>query len=109
MLGILLLIGPIAGAWNAFWRLALKYERSKVGYAFLGVGVYIVSQLILGFVIGMVIAFTNASFLSGSPLLMNFIGIAFGGMCAWIVYYLLEKAWAKQEPKTDESLLDNEL
>lgn len=108
MIGILLLIGPIATAWNLMWRLAKDYNRAKFGYAFLGVGVYIGSQILLGFILGMVLVMMEQSLEILDNFLVTLGGVIFGLLLVWLMHHLLKRSWEKKRlPQEESQLLDD--
>lgn len=107
MLGILLLIGPLVGAWNYFWRLAQDHNRSRFGFAFLGLGTYIGSLVLAVMVLSAIFILTdNRAIVSGW---MTDIGcVAFAALCTGLLYYLLKRSWEKKRSsENDSELLDD--
>lgn len=105
MLGLL----PLYFIGKYYYELAHSYNRSRWGYAFLGVGVTLASQIVLGFIIGVIAVGTDNYSLLENELLINLSAIAFSILTATVVYRILKSNWEKK-PKTDqgrEDLLDN--
>jgi hypothetical protein len=106
MLGIILTIAPCFFIWRYFAELAHEHNRSRAGFGVLGIATFIVSQFILGFVIGLVMVTTGMSFSFGGTIVLSLVGVAFGALCCWILFILLKRAWMKS-PKNASDLLDS--
>jgi hypothetical protein len=107
MIGLVLLF--FAG--KAFYKLAGQNNRSRWGYAILGVVSYY-GGLLLG---GVIIALVYELALDGSvddidDRLLSAMAIPIGILTCWALYKFLESQWSK--PKTDsypEGVLDGDL
>ena len=106
MIGLLILIAPAFVIWRYFSELAHEYDRSRVGFAFIGIGVYFVSQILFGFILGIILAITG-TFLELNDIVVDFMGILLGIGSAWLCHYLLKRAWEKQRSQGSGELLDN--
>jgi hypothetical protein len=99
MLGILFLyfIG------KSFYRLAEIYNKSKWTFTVLGIAVYFVGnfgvQLFIIYVLGY---YEN-------PLGIALVGIPFGLLAWWGLYYYLKKEWSKKGKPTNQDVLDEGL
>jgi uncharacterized YccA/Bax inhibitor family protein len=94
MLGLVLLywIGKY------FYRLAEDYEKSKWGYAILGVVVYYLGT----FIFAMLIAIFALDFLNDeSDLVISLISLPFGILSCYLLYKYFEKTWEANAPKND--------
>lgn len=97
MLGIILLF--VMGKY--FYKLAEKYEKSKWGYAILGIvtyyGVFFVAGIIYTLIFFMNNPLASEDDLSDWSITLICLPIGLGG--AYLLYYLLEKNWRKNANK----------
>ena len=104
MLGILLLffIGKF------FYKLAEKYEKTKWGYAILGIITYYAGTFIYGvaYVFIFFMMYPDAYEDDMNELLMSLTAIPIGIASAYLLYYLLEKNWKKNAEKDRVSIDD---
>ena len=99
MLGILLIyfIG------KKFFDLADDYEKSKWGFAILGIAIYYA----VGFLLGVIMALFNADFIENTnDLLLGLIVAPFGILGCYLLYVFLEKKWKDEQPKTN-TMIEN--
>lgn len=107
MIGLLLIyfIG------KSFYELAHKHNRSRWGYAILGVVTYYGLQFILGFAFGMYLVASggNVALTTGEEVLVSLVGVAIAGLGVWGMHYLLKKNWEKnmRPEHSREDLLDS--
>ena len=101
MLGIVL----IYWLGKYFYQLAEKYNQNKWLYTILGVVVYYISQLIFGFILGILselfgweINFDNFA--------INLLGIPVGLLASYLFYLLLEKVWKRDVVIIKDSIHD---
>jgi hypothetical protein len=106
MLGILLLIGPMVGAWNFFWRLAEKHARSRYGYALLGLGVYIGALVVS--VASLWLLLEKGGYIVVTTVWGDLASVAAPCIFTAIVYFLLKRSWERDSPREGEELLDSE-
>lgn len=102
MLGILLLffIGKF------FYKLAEEFQKSKWGYAVLGVITYYAGTFIYG-VLYSVIFFINNPDAFESDIdtwTLRLTAIPAGLGLAYLLYYLLKRSWEKSKESNEESL-----
>lgn len=104
MLGLIL----IYFVGRAFYRLAETYNKSKWGFAVLGVASYYAGLFLGAMLIGVVMGLIDPYMIDEMP------EIAFGLMCiplgvlaCWGTYKLLERTWKQKRPQLD--LLDAEV
>ena len=95
MLGLLLLywIGKY------FYKLAEVYEKSKWGYAILGVVVYYLGTFVFAFLLAI---FTPNFLDSESDTVIGLISLPFGVLSCYLLYKYFEKTWEKNKPKADK-------
>ncbi len=91
MLGLLLIyfIG------KQFSNLALTYNKSKWGYAILGVVVYYAGVFIGGTIIGFTMPNLIMDETPGNTLLISLMALPIGIIADVILYYALKSVWAK--------------
>lgn len=103
MLGLI----PLFFIGRYYYQLAHEHDRSRWGFAFLGVGIAIVSQLLFGFVAGILAVVTNNLQWLDSPFIITILAIAFSIALVVLVYKLLEKSWVKNPiEKSSSEFLD---
>jgi MFS family permease len=101
MLGIVL----IYWLGKYFYQLAEKYNQNKWLYAILGIVVYYVSQLLFGFLLGIL----NELFSWGinfDNFAINLLGIPVGLLASYLFYFLLEKVWERDVVIVKDSIYD---
>ena len=102
MLGVILLywIGKY------FYKLAEEYNRSKWGFAILGIVVYYAGIIILGFLMGVIMEFVSSGFFDTiDDVVLNLISLPLGILSCYLLYKYLEKTWKKNDP-TKNSMID---
>jgi len=104
MLGLIPLI--FIGRW--YYQLAHEYNKNRWGFAILGVGIAIVSQVLFGFVTGFIAAATGNLQWLDNPIIISLIALGFAVICVVIVHNLLRKFWKKalDIENTNPNLLD---
>ena len=102
MLGLLLLywIGKY------FYKLAEEYDKSKWGFAILGIVAYYAGSIVLGGIIMFVIDFFSEGFLESiNEMMLGFMMMPFGILSCYLLYKYLEKTWEKNDPRKN-SMID---
>ena len=104
MLGILLIyfIG------KPFYDLAMHHDKSRWGFAILGVVTYYAGTFVMGIIIGIVSPETTETM---NNLLLGLIALPLGLLFAWLLYKFLENAWSNNSSNddTDSNILDRNL
>lgn len=102
MIGLLLIyfIG------KAFYELAFDYNKSKWGFAILGVLSYYAGTFLGGVVLAIIGIVTNSDFPQNQPgLLLSIMAVPFGLLACWGFYKILVSVWNRKEIlKTDDTL-----
>jgi amino acid permease len=99
MLGGLILIYFVG---KAFSELAHEYNKSRWGFAILGVVSYYIGLLIGGILIGIAGEIIAPDFVDNtSDILLGLMCVPFGVLTCWLTYRLLKKSWSK--PKDVET------
>ena len=102
MLGLILLywIGKY------FYKLAEEYDKSKWGFAILGVVVYYSGILLFGILVGIYYGlFLPEELETLNETLIGLISIPFGILSCYLLYKYLEKKWKKNSP-LENDLID---
>ncbi|MES2588173.1 MAG: hypothetical protein V4622_04280 [Bacteroidota bacterium] len=103
MLGLI----PLYFIGRYFFQLAHEHDRSPWGFALLGVGISIVTQILIGFFIGLFIVFTNNHQLMDNLFLTTILPLTLPLGIVFLVYKLLEKNWIKNPIQSrNDDLLD---
>lgn len=103
MIGIILLywIGKY------FYKLAETFEKSKWGYAILGIITYYGSIVLIGIVIGILFEVISPGAIDGiNETLLGILMLPFGILSCYLLYKFLEKKWEKQQPNPVELIND---
>ena len=102
MISIILLI--IMGRF--FYKLAEEYNKSKWGYAILGIVTYYGTSIIYGitYVLIYFMANPNAHEDDISETFLNLTGIPIGIGGAYLLYYFLERNWKRSKKEEVESI-----
>jgi hypothetical protein len=102
MLGLLL----IYFLGKKFYELAHEYNRSRWGFAILGVVVYYLGTFLAGVVL---VLFGGSSLDNVPDIVISLLSIPFGLLSAWILYRMLERSWIKTQESTNSDVLDQNL
>lgn len=102
MLGLLL----IYFLGKKFYELAHEFDRSRWGFAILGVVVYYLGTFLAGVVL---VLFGGSSLDNVPDIVISIISIPFGLLSAWILYRLLERSWLNAQETTNTDVLDQNL
>jgi hypothetical protein len=106
MLGLLLIyfIGKF------YHELADKYNKSKWGFAILGVVVYYFGTFLAGIFFAIVAELGLTNFFTDLPTMaLSFFVLPFGLLACWGVYMILENTWKNQSRKTRNESLDGDM
>ena len=104
MIGLLL----IYFIWKNFSELAHEFNRSRIGYFFLGLGVYYASQIVIGFLIGIILVLTGNESLVENQFVISIISVVIGFGAVTLLHKLLRKSWEKKRNlEKDTQLLDD--
>ena len=110
MIGLLLLyyIG------KSFHDLADRHDKSKWGFALLGIASYYAGTMIGGVIIGIILLFNSpdgeidASL--PSDILLGLLAVPFGLLACWGLHSMLKKNWEKADlPTFEGDILDEEV
>jgi uncharacterized membrane protein HdeD (DUF308 family) len=105
MLGLILLywVGKY------FYQLAERNNRSKWGFAVLGILSYYAGIVLFGFLAGIILEITYPGFVEeGNDFLIGIMIIPFGILTCYGTYKLLENRWEKNTDAVDQFLVDDE-
>ena len=104
MLGLILLY--FIGRWH--FNLAEKYNKSKWGFAILGVVTYYVGIIIGGLLIGIIaVAFDMTSILELPDVVLGLMALPIGLLATWGLHTGLRKSWEKNTEPSE--VLDDSL
>jgi len=108
MIGLLLLyfIG------KAFYELAHEHDRSRWGFAILGVISYYAGTFIGGIVLALIYEFgLSQSIEDINEILLSVMALPFGILVCWGFYHLLKRSWSRSAKSNVESaeILDADL
>ncbi len=106
MIGLLLIyfIGKF------YHELADKYNKSKWGFAILGVVVYYFGTFLAGIFFAIAEELGLTDFFADLPsVALSFFVLPFGLLACWGVYLILENTWKNQSKKTSHESLDGDM
>ena len=96
---------------KAFYELAARHNRSKWGFAILGVGSYYGGLFIGGILIGLVIELGfSMSIDDVNEMALGLMSVPIGVVTCWFFYRQLEKSWSRPKNRFEsEEILDAEI
>jgi hypothetical protein len=109
MIAIFLLIGPVATAWTVFWRLAQVHNRSKMGYAFLGVGMYVAALFLYIMAMVALVELTERGIVFASSFFCRLPWNCFRRAVYLALLLSGEALMSKKAPGKNEELIDSEV
>jgi len=87
---------------KAFYELAHEYDKSRWGFAILGVASYYIGLMLGGVLIGIIAEIIAPGFVDEtSDILLGLMCVPFGVLACWLTYRILKKNWSK--PKVVET------
>lgn len=95
MLGLILLywIGKY------FYKLAEEFEKSKWGYAILGIVIYYGGIFFFGLVVGIIAELASPGFFDDfNDTVLGILMLPFGILSCYLAYQYFEKTWKLQNP-----------
>ena len=101
MLGLILLywIGKY------FYKLADGYEKSKWGFAILGIVVYYGGSLFFGIILVFIAEVTSPGYIDTvNDTLLGLVSLPFGFVASYLLYKYLEKTWKNNDPRLNNSI-----
>jgi len=105
MLGLLLVY--VIG--KQFYELAHEFQKSRWGFAILGVAAYYTGSFLVGLAIGLSDGFLETDFLeSTSDLTINLIAMPFGLLTCYLTYRVLKNKWEKNFEAGNIEILDDQ-
>lgn len=105
MLGLILLywIGKY------FYKLAEKYDKSKWGFAILGIAVYYGGIIFFSVITGIILELTAPDTLENiNETLLGLLMLPFGILSCYILYKQLEKNWDRNKPINEIEQIGNQ-
>lgn len=103
MLGLLLLywIGKY------FYKLADKFDKSKWGYAILGVALYYLGTFAFAILFLLVGELYSPGYVETfNDTLLSFLSLPFGLLSCYLTYKYLDKNWTKNAPSIDNTIAE---
>jgi glycopeptide antibiotics resistance protein len=97
---------------KSFYTLAEEYEKSRWGYAVLGVVSYYGGTMIAGILLFIVVeGFSDGNVEDISDIVLNIIALPFGILGAYLMYKFLEKRFKGETVSiiSDSTILDDEM
>ncbi len=94
---------------KAFYDLAARHNKSKWGYAILGVVSYYVGLILAGIVMAIASEFAVFSFYDYPDSVVGLMAFPIGVLSCWGTYKLIKRQWEKPEGVSSEEILDSDL
>ena len=89
-----------------FYKLAEEYDKSKWGYAILGIVVFYSGAIIIGGIIMFIVEMLSSGFIDRfSDNVLGLIMMPFGALSCYLLYKYFEKTWEKNDPRKN-SIID---
>lgn len=89
---------------KAFYNLAHQYDRSRWGFAILGVISCYGGILIGGIVLALIYELGLSKSIAGvNPVVLGLMGLPFGILVCWIFYLILKKSWIRSSENSNPS------
>jgi hypothetical protein len=93
-----------------FYNLAHDFDKSRWGFAILGIASYYFGTFVAGIILGVIVAFSNSNFLETTPkILINLMSLPVGLLFCWGFYKILEKQWSKKSRAIESNVLDGSI
>lgn len=91
-----------------YYKLAEKFDKNKWLYTILGIVTFYGTILLTGFVYAVYFFSQNpyASEEDLNTLMITFIGIVIGGFTSYLLYFLLERNWKKNDQREPTNIDD---
>jgi thiamine transporter ThiT len=103
MLGIIL----IYFIWKYYSELAVEHNKSKWGFALLGIASYYFGTFMGGLTFGIIDLLIGSNYVESSNIVLNLIVLPFGLLFVCGLYKLLENKWKTQKFPEGGSLDDD--
>lgn len=104
MLSILL----IFFIWKYYSELATQHNKSKWGFALLGIATYYIGIFLGGMVIATIDLLANTHFFDeSSNIMLSFLSLPFGLLFVWGLFKLLEHKWETKKFRDNNASDDN--
>lgn len=95
---------------KSFYELAHEHDKSRWGFAILGVVSYYAGTMIAG----VILALLSEAGIIGSidnmnPIALSALGLPMGLLTCWLLYRLLKSQWSKRREEPDTEVIDRDL
>ena len=101
------MLGLILIYWlgKKFYTLADDFDKSKWGYAILGVVVYYAGIIVFAIALGIIIEIASPGYLDNTnERLIDLACLPFGLLSSYLLYKNLDKNWKKNDPRNNNSI-----
>jgi thiamine transporter ThiT len=96
--------------WKYFSELAFEFEKSRWGYALLGIATYYGGTFMGGLILGIIGLLMESDFPNNMDnVALNFLALPFGFLAVWGLYHLLKRNWSRNAKNSDNDSLDSDL
>lgn len=95
---------------KSYYHLAHDYDKSRWGYAILGIAVYYAGTFMGGFILGIIGVLSGSMFHETLPnFVLGLLCLPFGLLLCWGIYKMLETIWEKKTIVASDNSLDGNL
>lgn len=95
---------------KSFYELAHEYDKSRWGFAILGVISYYAGTLLAGVVFAILSDLGIIGSLDGvNNIFLSVLALPFGLLVCWVVYRILKNQWSKAERPADTDVIDRDV
>lgn len=95
--------------WKYYSELALEHNKSKWGYALLGMVSYYGGAFIGGILLAAIGLLIGWDITNTSDIFLSLMALPFGVLSVWGLYKILERQWSKTGKSPDNDSLDSDL
>jgi len=95
---------------KSFYQLAHDYDKSRWGFAILGIVSYYAGTFIGGMILAIIGLIANSNFVETMPhIVLSLIAVPFGLLFCWGFYKILENQWDKPSKSINNDSLDSNI
>ncbi|GAA4281126.1 hypothetical protein [Gaetbulibacter aestuarii] len=89
-----------------YFKLSETFNKSRWGFAILGIAAYYIGAIIFGVLLGVISTLMDWNFDWDNKLFLTIISMPFGLAFTTLLYYILKKQWGKETPEVKDEIED---